>query len=753
MIPTIPGAEVFVSRPVPPDELLRRLPSKLVAHTVSKEIIDALDPTTYEVVRHRLWSITDEMGDTLRRMSGSPIVTEANDFDFTINDEVGQEVQIGLYNTMLAGAVDLAIYWTLLNRAENPGIEDGDMFLCNDPWIGGGLHQCDAAVIAPIFHGGKLFAWTSAVAHQPDLGGSAPGSMPINAQDVFSESLPTPPVKVVRGMQLQRDVADLWVRRSRVPLLIGLDLRAKVGANAVGRRRLLGLIDQYEPDVVKAVMKRMMDDAEHRLRKKLISLPDGVWSATSYQDQAFAGDRRTHKLCLSMRKKGDHLSFDFAGTAPQAGVINCTYAGSRGGVMLALLPTLAGDIPWSAGGLIRCFDIVTPEGTINNAAFPAAINRAPIATAWAIGGLASQCLSQMLDRSHEHQMGVQASCCGTWNTAVVAGLDQRGPVPAPFLNVVMDSMAGGYGAKPSSDGIDTGGLFCIPMGKAPDVEMTELLYPLLVLWRREEPDSGGPGRQRGGVSASIAMTPYGTAIPAALILATSGAATSQNLGLAGGSPGNLNYNAVVRGSGITQRLRSGVIPSELAELGGTREDAQCFMGDVIQPDDVLYLHCQGGGGYGDPLRRDAQCVAADMQSGRVSAAAAHEIYGVELEGDGAVDLIRTDAARANMLKTRRTRARVAISETRRVASTDGRPLDDNLAICTDSAGVNSVICRHCGQVFGTEDGGWPMCPRIKRAWELKCLRRHTFQSQSYFESIFVLDAGRVCIAPSFRRTM
>lgn len=704
MNPMIPGSEAFVSRPVAPDEILRRLPSKLAMHTVSKEALAALDPTTYEVIRHRLWSITDEMGETLRRMSGSPIVTEANDFDFTINDEVGQEVQIGLYNTMLAGAVDLAIYWTLLNRSDNPGIEDGDMFLCNDPWVGGGLHQCDAAVIAPVFYAGKLFAWTSAVAHQPDLGGSSPGSMPISAPDVFSESLPTPPVKVVRGMQLQRDIADMWVRRSRVPLLIGLDLRAKVGANAVGRRRLLGLIEQYGPEVVKAVMKRMMDDAEHRLRKKLRSVPDGAWRATSYQDQAFAGDRRSHRLAMSMTKSGDHLTFDFTGTDPQAGVINCTYAGSRGGVMLALLPTLAGDIPWSAGGLIRCFDIVTPEGTLNNASYPAAVNRAPIATAWAIGNLAAQCLSQMLDRGLDTKMCVQASCCGTWNTAVVAGVDQRGAAPMPFLNVVMDSMAGGYGAKPASDGIDTGGLFCIPMGKAPDVEMTELLYPLLVLWRREEPDSGGAGRQRGGVSASIAMTPYGTAIPAALVLATSGAATSQNLGLAGGSPGNLNYNTVVRASGIMQRFRSGTMPSELAELGGTREDAQCFMGGVIQPDDVLYLHCQGGGGYGDPLRRDARCVEADVHSGRVSAAAARDIYGVELAGDGAADLSRTAAARANLLEIRRSRSRVTAVEARRVAATQGRPLDDNLAIFTE-AGANSAICRHCGQVFGTEEAG------------------------------------------------
>src|SRR4029453_14172555 len=147
------------------------------------------------------------------------------------------------------------------------------------------------------------------------------------------------------------------------------------------RERLHALIDQYGADTVKAVMKRMMADAEHRLRAKPASLPDGTWKATGYQDQSPAGDRGLHKITVTTTKTGDRLAFDFTGTDPQAGVINCTYAGLRGGVMLALLPILAGDIPWSAGGLMRCFDLVSEEGTINNATFPAAVSRGPIGPA------------------------------------------------------------------------------------------------------------------------------------------------------------------------------------------------------------------------------------------------------------------------------------------------------------------------------------------------------------------------------------
>src|SRR6202789_4281582 len=163
----IPGSEAFSSRPVDPEELRRSLPSALPTHTVSQEQVDGLDPLKYRVLCRRRWSVTDEMGEALKRMSGSPIVTDANDFDFALCDELGQEVQVGLYNTMLVGAVDLAIYWTLRNRATNPGITEGDMFLCNDPWVGGGLHQNDVIVYQPVFHAGHVFAWDTGGAPQP----------------------------------------------------------------------------------------------------------------------------------------------------------------------------------------------------------------------------------------------------------------------------------------------------------------------------------------------------------------------------------------------------------------------------------------------------------------------------------------------------------------------------------------------------------------------------------------------------------
>jgi len=170
----------------------------------------------------------------------------------------------------------------------------------------------------------------------------------------------------------------------------------------------------------------------------------------------------------------------------------------------------------------------------------------------------------------------------------------------------MEPMAGGYGARPHADGIDTGGLFCIPMGRIPDVEMTEFLYPVLTLWRREVPDSGGPGRHRGGIAASVAITPHGTSVPMGLVLASAGKAVAQNAGLSGGHPGNSGLDVIARQSRVTEMLAAGRMPSTLPEISDTLEPGQNYASSYLAPGEVLAMTWQGGGDYGDPLTREPQ---------------------------------------------------------------------------------------------------------------------------------------------------
>jgi N-methylhydantoinase B len=310
---------------------------------------------------------------------------------------------------------------------------------------------------------------------------------------------------------------------------------------------------------------------------------------------------------------------------------------------------LCGDIPWAAGGLRRCLTFKTEEGTLNNATFPSGVGKGSVASAWATTNAATECLSKMLDTSAEHHHDVQSVCCGTWDLCVMAGLDQRGN---PFATMITDSMGAGFGAGNDHDGVDTAGLLLIPMGKMPDVEMNEFMLPMLYLWRREEPDSGGPGQFRGGVTASLCFVPHDTTSPMMQVVSGSGKSIPMSPGLAGGYPGSTQADLAVRGSNAKALFAAGRIPATLAEIDGDHQTLACEDELLLFPDDVHFMTWQSGGGYGDPLLREPARVAHDVAEFRVSERSAREIYGVIL-ADGAVDEAATEQQRQQLADRRR----------------------------------------------------------------------------------------------------
>jgi N-methylhydantoinase B len=361
--------------------------------------------------------------------------------------------------------------------------------------------------------------------------------------------------------------------------------------------------------------------------------------------------------------------------------------------MSALLPVLAGDIPWAGGGLMRCFDIIADEGTMINASFPAAVGKGPVGPAWAAGNLVNECLAKMLDARPASRRSVQSVCGGTFDMVALAGIDQR---QYPFVSLVMDTMAGGYGAGVDRDGVDTGGMFVIPMGRAPDAEMTEFTSPVLLLWRREETDSGGPGAQRGGVSGSVCLVPHDTPAPLGGVFSGSGKATTQNAGLAGGYPGNTQLDIVLRNSVALDALAGGRVPQTLDELGGTRD----VMGGEVETGiglrDAVFVHWQSGGGYGDPLRRDPAAVVEDVREAKVSEEAASALYGVVLDSAGEVDADATAQRRTALRGERRAAAGLPDAAVDSPGVDDGEGLDANQTLHG-----RTVHCRHCGTDLGT----------------------------------------------------
>jgi N-methylhydantoinase B len=620
--------------------------------TLHREWTDKIDPITYEVIRHNLWNINEELGMTIQRISGSPVAMYAFDLNSSIFTEDGEFIYYGPYQLYMSGVSDVQVKWTLEHRSRNPGIHEDDMFLSNDPWVGA-AHQMDVTLLTPVFHEGKLFCWITNVLHQYDVGGITPGSFCPSARDSFDEGILIPPIKIVERGELRKDIEGVYLRASRKPYLVALDLRAQIAGNNTAKKRILGLIQRYGTDVVKGVMRKIIDNAEAAFLAKLAKVPDGTWRERSYVEVAYVGDRKTYQVMLTMRKQGDKLIFDNAGTADQVGAINTTYSGWRGSLMTAINELLCWDQLYAIGGALRHIEFQPALGCFTSATHPASVSTAPVQAMEISLYPAYNTISKMLSCDPELKRDVM-TIGGTsqFPLTVFRGIDQWGE---KFGYLLLDPMVGAIGAFSFRDGIATGGQVRSPICRIGNVEHNEQSFPLLIIHRKENTDSGGAGKYRGGNSASVAFIPHGTTH---IIQDTesSGAAIPTAPGLAGGYPANTNYYLFKRNTDILQRFARRRMPTDIAEVEGQEELLQLRQIDIYQgPSDVYEVAFAAGAGYGDPLERDPEAVRKDVYLEDISLRAARDIFCVLLVGEGEdlrVDVQATAAARRRALVER-----------------------------------------------------------------------------------------------------
>ena len=663
---------------VPPDELCIDQGLRL-----SSDFDEEIDPITYEVIRHNLWNINEEHGLTLANVSGSPVAVYAHDFNPSILTERGEFVYFGPYIQFFSGMTDLVVKWVLEYRSTNPGIRDGDMFLSNDPMIGT-HHQSDVFVLCPVFWEGELFAWTANALHQYDIGGNTPGSFCVDATDVFDEPTPIPPIKVVEGGELRADIVDMYLRHSRLPRIMGLDLRAQIAGNNVAREGLYRLISRYGPKVVKGVMRKILDDAERAFLAKMDVIPDGTWKARGYLETAHPGDREVYEARMRIRKQGHTLTFDNKGTDRQTGSLNTSFAGWRGGILAVLNSFLCFDVLFAVGGALRHIRFEPAAGTILSVEHPGATSCAPaFGTQMAID-LAHECMVKMVSAAPSLRDGVVAPG-GHSQTAIVTlhGTDQRG---AAFGTILTDHLLGSVGAFSTRDGVSTGGLYWDPFSVAPNVEFNEQSYPILTLYRRETPDSGGAGTHRGGNAASMAFIPHRTD-EVNHVLIGAGVAVPSASGVGGGLPGGTSWYRYRDGTDIAEMLADGHIPASLDELAG---------GDAAPPPktklvqsgvDVFEFGFTASGGYGDPIERLPEDVAADLEAGAVSEGTARAVYLV----------VPGDPPATERLRLAERERRLALGSPNGAAPTEGLTVLDvseHLAIVGASDG-DTIVCTRC----------------------------------------------------------
>ena len=556
-----------------------------------------LDPITYEVVRNRMISITEEMRVALQNVSGSPTVSEASDFFTGLFLPDGTGVSMGFQVSFGGSAVATLIRHMM---ARGVALADGDMFVANDPYIGA-LHQNDVQMCAPIFHEGELVAWAGVMAHQTDVGGMDFASWCPGAREVYQEGMRMPAVKLVDAGEVRDDVMEMILTASRLPAALGLDLRAFIATLNVARDRVGVLAGRYDHETLQACMDRMIASSEERLRHRLLELPDARIHASDFLEHDGHEDR-LYKIDVVMTKRGDSLELDFSGSSEQApGFINCTRAGLRGGVMGALLPTLAFDIPWNEG-LMAVADIQAPDGLVCTARHPAPVGAATVEAVWVVCNALAAALNKLLGCSPLYAHRAQAVSAGAMATFNMGGRNQFGEF---FGLHLMDPLAAGMGAFATKDGVHAGGPIQGPMPAIPDVEHNERVAPLRYLYRRLATDSGGPGRFRGGAGGEAAFTIAGVDRVDALVM-THGAEVPNSAGIFGGLPGAQIRQRMGRATLARRRLPAGAGSRRtrpISAVSGKSSDPKPGMMPMTN-EDVFAVSWQGGGGVGDPLDRE-----------------------------------------------------------------------------------------------------------------------------------------------------
>ena len=687
---------------VPPKHL--KISGTLKLH---RESAATIDPITYEVIRHSLWNVNEEHGATIQRLSGSPVAMYALDLNPSILTEDGEFVYFGPYMQYMSGVTDTQVKWILEHRSDNPGIRNGDMFLANDPWVGA-AHQQDVMLICPVFYKDQLFCWVTNCLHQYDIGGITPSSFCMAAENAYEEGILIPPVKIVEAGHIRRDIEELYLRASRKPEAVALDFRAQLAGNTTAKERIETLLNRYGPDVVKAVMRKILNDGEQAFLEKMSRLPDGTWRDRTYVECSRPGDRKTHRVQLTLHKRGNSLIFENDGTAEQDGAMNATFSGWRGSIMVALNQLLCWDQYFAIGGALRHVVFDPSPGTMNCANFPASVSTAPVQAMEISLYPAYNVLSKMIYTDPGMRQDIM--CIGgtsQWPATIFRGQDQWGD---PYGYLLVDPIGGAIGAFATGDGISTGGQSRTPICKLPNIEHTEQSFPLLFLYRKEVIDSGGAGLHRGGLSAESCFIPHRTPYITHDTL-SSGNAMPTSSGMMGGYPATVNVYKYKADSDIAERLSHADMPGDISEIQGQSKTLALRQQNFLQkPSDVYAVIWSAGGGFGDPIERDPERVRDDVfEQAAVSKQAAKAIYGVVFKRDESIDTKATAKLRES-IRQKRMGYQGGTSKLRKAApELELRPMTENLAIYKP----NQAKLTHAAEKAALSKGKMPSKPESR----------------------------------------
>jgi N-methylhydantoinase B len=567
------------------------------------------------LVQARLSSIVREMRTIIIRTAYSRMIIEGHDFSSAVLTPQGDLVAASeLEQPTHISALSWSARALIAKYGDDIG--PGDLYLHNDPYTGGS-HLNDVGLFYPVFRGERPLAIIGVMAHWQDVGGMVPGSLSGNAKDIYQEGIRIPSLRIARRGVWLSEVLELLFANVRQPDDRRGDLGAMEGACRIAERRLHAMADRFGDATIPVAFEALLTRGERRMRDAIARLPDGVYAYQTYLDNS--GDSTEPLLlCLKLTVAGDELHADFTGSAPQvAGPANLGPAPATTATFTMAKALLDPSGPINAGAQ-RPLKVTAPLGTVVNARPPAACG--------AIGevrrALESLVVGTLGMAIPERLVG---DLKGASNLISIGGRHRM--QQEDFLFV--EFPAGGTGGTSRADGNNSMRNFAEgDISSIQPIEALEASCPLRVERMVLRQDSGGPGRQRGGLGLQREIRVLAAQAQLSVL-------SDKNVippyGVRGGWTGAPNRFTVLRDG---EEMEPSAMPGKVT-------------GFALRAGDVVIERTAGGGGYGDPAQRDAQAVVRDVRFGFVSAAAAQSAYGVALR-DGTEDAEATHALRARL---------------------------------------------------------------------------------------------------------
>ena len=573
-----------------------------------------IDPITAQVIRNALSSISDEMALVIMRTAHSAIVRDSMDYSTGLCDREGRVIAHGMTMALHLGSFPDAMQKLVAKTraTTNPG----DVFVFNDPYVAGGMHLPDVYIVKPMFVAGELEGYACTLVHQTDMGGLAPGSTAVYAQEIYQEGVRIPILKLYDQGRPNETFFEIMALNNRLPEMVSGDMRSQIAAVTNADRAFVRLLEKYGSDTFRAFVEEMHDRSEAMMREEIAKIPDGEYRFTDYVD-GLGEVPEEIVLQLTLHVAGDEITIDWTGTSGEVkGAINCPIPFTKAAGYMAIKCVLDSDIP-NFEGFTRPIKTIAPEGCIVNPRPPAAC-AARALMGWRMLDTLFGALGQILPDN------TPAAGEGGVTFPVIAGRHDGQAF------VCTETLAGAGGALNWRDGEhgipNPGG-----NGTNQPIEMIEAQFPVLITRYGLVQNSGGPGKYRG---APAFVREYKLLADEAGLIMRSDRRRHLPYGVDGGSPGTPSYNIINPGPGQQ------VLP------------VMPMLQVPIRSGDIFCHISAGGAGNGDALERDPALVAQDVLLEIITPDYAAEVYGVLLDAEGQPDLAATTAKRADLVALR-----------------------------------------------------------------------------------------------------